>query len=51
MRSHRHVGETTRWRWRADMARGRPSTTPASGAHGDEEAIAEMDALDQIGDT
>ena len=41
-----------RWRWRAATARGRPSTTPASKvAKGDEEAIAEMDALDQIGDT
>ena len=41
-----------RWRWRAATARGRRSTTPAlKVAKGDEEARAEMDALDQIGDT
>ena len=41
-----------RWRWRAATARGRRFTTPASRSlKGDEEAIAEMDALDQIGDT
>ena len=41
-----------RWRWRAATARG-PAFHDAclKVANGDEEAIAEMDALDQIGDT
>ena len=41
-----------RWRWRAATAPGRRSTTPASRSpKATRRRIAEMDALDQIGDT